>query len=370
MDTMVWLLISALLVLVITLFLLAILLRGDKEKSEKHAGALKTQLEVLESQLRVLRETLSSRLHQSAEITNKQIQTQAETMNNQMNVQFESSKKVVENITKELTKIEATGREMLSFTKQLQALERTLKNPQRRGVVGEQILEQVIENVLPPEAYAIQYSFKNGVRADAVVFLQNKKMISIDAKFSLENYTKLLEEEGEKGVDNIKQRLKEDLKARIQETAKYILPKEGTLDYAFMFIPSESLYYDLLTQKIGTGGGMQNMLEYAFAQHRVIIVSPTTLLAYLQTVTLGLRSLQVEERAEEIIKRVGSLRKRLENHADAFHGVGKALSTVVNHYNKAEQQYDLIDKDIFKITGDGGEYKRDLLNKPHSTEHE
>ena len=347
---------------IITLLMLAavIWLIRDRRQSTTHT-------DTLEAQLRDFRETLDTRLHQGSEIVNKQMQSQAELMHKQMRAQFDSSKKLVEDITKELTEVKATGREMLSFTDQLQSLERTLKNPQRRGVMGEYVLEQVIANVLPPDAYTMQHSFKNGARADAVVFLQDKKIISIDAKFSLENYTKLLEGDLDDTTE-IERRLKEDIKARIQETAKYILPKEGTLDYAFMFIPSESLYYDLLTQKIGIGDSAQNMLEYAFKQHKVIIVSPTTLLAYLQTVNLGLRSLKVEEHAQTIIKQVEVLRKRLENHAKAFHSVGKALGTVVNHYNKAEQQYDLIDKDVYKITGAGGEYTRELLDKPHSTE--
>lgn len=334
-------------------------------RREKSDSSAKT----FEAQLRDFRETLDTRLHQGSEMVNKQMQSQAEVLHKQMRAQFDSSKRLVEEITKELTEVKATGREMLSFTDQLQALERTLKNPQRRGVVGEYVLEQVIANVLPPDTYKMQYSFKNGARADAVVFLRDKQMISIDAKFSLDNYTKLLEGDLESAETvEAERRLKEDIKARIQETTKYILPKEGTLDYAFMFIPSESLYYDLLTQKIGIGEGAENMLEYAFKQHKVVIVSPTTLLAYLQTVNLGLRSLKVEEHAQEIIKRVEVLRKRLESHAKAFHGVGKSLSAAVNHYNSAEQKYDLIDKDVFKITGEGGEYSRELLDKPHSSE--
>ena len=334
----------------------------DRAKSVNHAATL-------EVQLKEFRETLDTRLHQGSEMVNKQMQSQADLLHKQMRAQFDSSKKLVEDITKELTEVKATGREMLSFTDQLQALERTLKNPQRRGVVGEYVLEQVIANVLPPDSYAMQYSFKSGARADAVVFLRDKQMISIDAKFSLDNYTKLLDGDlGDNEVAEAERRLKEDIKARIQETTKYILPKEGTLDYAFMFIPSESLYYDLLTQKIGAGDVAQNMLEYAFKQHKVVVVSPTTLLAYLQTVNLGLRSLKVEEHAQEIIKRVEVLRKRLENHAKAFHGVGKSLSAAVNHYNSAEQKYDLIDKDVFKITGKGGDYSRELLDRPHSNE--
>ena len=340
---------------------LVVWLIKNREKSANHA-------EALESQLRDFRETLDTRLHQGTEQMHKQMQAQFESSKQQLQLQFESSKKQTEDITKELTQVKETGRRMLSFTDQLQSLERTLKNPQRRGAVGEYVLEQVIANVLPPETYAMQYSFKNGARADAVVFLRDKKMISIDAKFSLENYTKLLSGEIENTTE-VEKRLKEDIKARIQETTKYILPKEGTLDHAFMFIPSESLYYDLLTQKIGSGDNAQNMLEYAF-EYKVIIVSPTTFLAYLQTVSLGLRSLQIEEHAQEIMKQVGVFYKRLENHVKSFHSVGQALNAVVNHYNKAEVQYDLIDKDVSKITGVGGKYTRKLLDNPHSAEHE
>lgn len=325
--------------------------------------------ETFDVRLREIQETLNTRLHESNKMVSDQMRQQFESSKRQMEHQFESSKKQVEDITREITQVKEIGRGMLSFTDQLQSLEKTLKNPQRRGVVGEHMLEQVIANVLPPETYSIQHSFKNGMRADAVIFLRDKKIISIDAKFSLDNYTKLLSGESE-DVTAIEQRLRDDIKMRIQETAKYIIPKEGTLDYAFMFIPSESLYYDLLTQKIGSNNAAENMLEYAFNKHRVIIVSPTTLLAYLQTVNLGLRSLQIEERAQEIMKQVRMLDKRLESHMKAFHGVGRALGTAVNHYNEAEKKYDLIDKDVFKIAGTGGEYSRELLNKPHSTEND
>ncbi len=345
--------INTILIIILFIPVIALLAFIVRKKDTDDGG------KVFDARLHDLQKTMDTRLYQTTE-----------SMQKMMHKQFESSNKLITDITKELTEVKATGREMLSFTEQLQALERTLKNPQRRGAVGEYVLEQVIANVLPPDSYATQYTFSGGVRADAVIFLENKKMISIDAKFSLDNYTKLLSGE-EENPQQIEKTLKEDLKKRIQETAKYILPKENTLDHAFMFIPSESLYYDLLTQKIGSGsGGAENLLEYAFNQHRVIIVSPTTLLAYLQTVNLGLRALKVEKHAQEIMKQVVKLKNHLETHSNAFHGVGRALGTAVNHYNKTEQQYDMIDKDVFKITGEGGEYSKELLDRPHSAEKE
>ena len=359
MDSMTVLLIIAALVIIALFFAVLWLL---KERKEPDTG-------IFERELRELREAVNTGFRENSNMVNEQMRSQFQSSKQQLQQQLESSKKQVEDITREITQMKEIGRGVLSITDQLQSLEKTLKNPQRRGAVGEYVLEQVIANVLPPETYATQHTFKNGTRADAVVFLQDEKVVSIDAKFSLENYTKLLTGEAQ-DTEAVERRLKEDIKMRIQETAKYIIPKEGTLDYAFMFIPSESLYYDLLTQKIGGGDAAENMLEYAFNKHKVIIVSPTTLLAYLQTVNLGLRSLKIEKHAQEIIKKVGVLHKRLEEHTKAFHGVGRALGTAVNQYNEAEKKCDLIDKDIFKITGEGGEYSRELLDRPHSTEHE
>ena len=307
----------------------------------------------LENRLKDINTTLDSRLNQNTE-----------SMTNQMRSQFESSKKLIEDVTRGITEVKETGREMLSFTGNLQSLEQTLKNPQRRGALGEYMLEQVISNVLPPDNYSTQHTFKNDVRADIVIYLQDKKLVSVDAKFSLENYTKLLDDENKEDKDVLEKRLKEDIKKRIQETAKYILPKENTLDFAFMFIPSEALYYDLLTQKIGSGAGEQNMLEYAFRQHKVIIVSPTTLLAYLQTVNLGLRSLKVEENAQEIMKNVEMLNKHLEKYSETFEGLGKSLGAVINKYNESSKQYSLLDKDVLKISGKGGKFKKNLIDSP------
>ena len=351
---------SAVAVLVILMLITMLRLRSEQRTASSRA-------DFFEERLSEFRDTLDTGLHRGSESVHKQIHSQTELMNRQMRDQFESSKKLIEDITREITEVKTTGREMLSFTEQLQSLERVLKNPQRRGAVGEYVLEQVVANVLPPDSYGTQHSFKNGVRADVVIFLRDGKLLSVDAKFSLENYVKLLEGTAEDTAAAERQ-LKEDLKKRIQETAKYILPKEGTLDYAFMFIPSESLYYDLLTQRVGSFGGAGNMLEYAFNSYKVIIVSPTTLLAYLQTVNLGLRSLKVEEHAQEIISRVEALRKHLEKYSEAFRGVGRSLGSAVNKYNEADRQYGLIDKDVLKITGKGGGHEKEFLDRPRTGE--
>ena len=182
-----------------------------------------------------------------------------------------------------------SSREISSFARQLQALEHTLKNSQRRGAVGEYMLENIIGNVLPPEHYKMQYTFEGeSIRPDAVIFLQENQKVCIDAKFPLENYNRLLNElkDEEIEAEQMKKQVQNDVLERVKETAKYILPEKGTLDYAFMFLPSEALYYDILNGEIRTTGeGRGNLLERAFLDYHVIIVSPTTLLAYLQQYT-------------------------------------------------------------------------------------
>ena len=144
----------------------------------------------------------------------------------------------------------------------------------------------------------IQYKFNNSEIVDAVIFLDKQKILPVDSKFSLENYNRMIESEGEE-KKQLAKKVRDDLKIRIDETAKYIRPNENTMDFAFMFIPSESLYYDMLIGKVGSNGGDErDLIEYAFRDKRVIVVSPTSFMAYLQTVLQGLKSLQIEEQRD------------------------------------------------------------------------
>ena len=235
---------------------------------------------------------------------------------------------------------------MLSLADQVNQLEKVLSNPKQRGAVGEYYLETILNNVLPPDIFETQYLFKNGTIVDAIIKF-DKKVLPIDSKFSLDNYRKLIESSVEDKEEILKQ-LKNDLKCRIDETAKYVLPNENTMDFAFMFIPSETLYYDLLSNRIGAGLSTQNMIEYAFKK-KVIIVSPTTLLAYLQTVIQGLRALKIEERAQSIIKDITNLHRHERQVFDYVEKVGKGLQITVNHYNSLGKNFSLLDKDLIKI---------------------
>ena len=146
--------------------------------------------------------------------------------------------------------MEETAKQVLDVTSQLQNLKDMLKNPEQRGILGEYYLETLLKNIMPPGGYQMQYAFKDGEIVDAAVFIRDK-IVPIDSKFSLENYNRITEETNQVERDKLEKMFVNDLKERIKETAKYIRPEEGTMDFAFMFIPHEAIYYDLLINKIG-----------------------------------------------------------------------------------------------------------------------
>ena len=211
----------------------------------------------------------------------------------------------------------------------------------------------------------MQYKFEDGKIVDAVVFLDDNKILPIDSKFSLENYNKIIEAHDMAEKERLEKIFKQDLKNRIDETAKYIRPKEGTMDFAFMFIPSEGIYYDLLINQVGAvKTTTRDLIEYAFQQKKVIIVSPTSFMAYLQTVLQGLRALQIEESAKDIRKRVEQLGRHIGNYDQFMGKLGNSLATTVNHYNTAHKELGKIDKDVLRITDSSAGIEPLVLEKP------
>jgi len=245
----------------------------------------------------------------------------------------------------------------------LQSLENILKNPKQRGILGEYYLETVLKNVLPPGSYQMQYEFPDKTIVDAVVFVKDK-IIPIDSKFSLENYNKMVEERDATEKKRLETIFVNDLKNRITETAKYIQPTKGTTDFAFMFIPHEAIYYDLITNKVGAGDDNENLIQRAAGKYKVIITSPTSFLAYLQTVLQGLKALQIEESAKEIIKKVEDLGKHLKSYDEYHNKLGNALGTVVNHYNASNKELKKIDKDVLRIAGSSPDLALLEVEKP------
>ncbi len=300
--------------------------------------------------------------------TNNSVLQSQQHLHQTLQAQFGQSTKIISDVTEKLTLLDKTNERVVGFADQLKNLQQILQSPKQRGVLGEYYLENVLKNVLPPGSYKMQYPFKNKEVVDAAIFVKDK-IVPIDSKFSLENYNRAVQENNPELKARLESDFRNDLKKRIDETSKYIRPQENTTDFAFMFIPSEGIYYDLLVAnssalKVNT----QALLEYAFKEKRVIITSPTSFLAYLQTVMQGLRALQIEESAKDIRERVEELGKHLAAYDEYFKKLGNNLATTVNSYNVAYKELNKIDKDVVKMTG--GEKKLEVLlvDKPTFTE--
>lgn len=313
-------------------------------------------------------EGLQNLFDQKINDTNKTFLESQNNINKTVQTQFAQSLKTVTEVTEKLTKLDETNKQIVGFAQQLESLENVLMSPKQRGILGEYFLENVLKNVLPPGSYEMQYKFENGDIVDAVVFVKDK-IIPIDSKFSLENYNKAAAEKDPHTREALENTFKSDLKKRIDETSKYIKPKEGTMDFAFMFIPSEGIYYDLLINQVGAlKTNTNSLIEYAFKEKHVIIVSPTSFLAYLQTVMQGLRALQIEETAKEIRNRVEDLGKHLLAFDEYYKKMGSNLSTVVNAYNIGYKELNKIDKDVVKITDGERVIEPVLIDKPNIEE--
>jgi len=286
------------------------------------------------------------------------------TMQTSMQKQLSESSKLVSDVSQRLAKLDETNRRVVDVADELKTLQNVLQNPKQRGVFGEYYLESVLDNILPSKNYQMQYKFSDGEIVDAVVFLDKGQILPIDSKFSLENYNRMVGEDHKPEREKLLAKVRVDLKNRIDETSKYIRPSEKTMDFAFMFIPSESLYYDLLIGDVGTGSSARDLIEYAFRDKKVIIVSPTSFMAYLQTVLQGLRSLQIEEQAKDIQIRVGQLGQHIGRFDEFMQKLGSSLGTTVNHYNSAHKELGKVDKDVIKIAGSDPRVDPLLLDKP------
>lgn len=275
-----------------------------------------------------------------------------------MKTQFEQSQRLMGDITdrvsqqlidvhKGVTQTQESTKQVFVIAEQLSNLEKVLKNQKQRGNLGEASLELVMSNILPPTAYKMQYEFPGGETVDAAIFTK-EGVIPVDAKFPLENYTRLHNEKDDVRRVEFEEAFKRDLKKRIDETSKYVRPKDGTLPFAFMYIPAEGIYYDLLNDGIGAVN-TRNLIDYAQNDRKVIIVSPTTFAAYLQSVLYGFKAFKIEEQAKDIAKNVEALGRHINAYQEFYKKLGSSLSTTVNHFNAGTKELGKIEKDVLRI---------------------
>jgi DNA recombination protein RmuC len=342
------------------------------EKPENNNDSFLMMQNQIQDLTRTMREQMSESNRLVQEGSRMQFRESKELMqgiNKEVNEQIreiqESISEKLLGVQKHVSEVSESSKQVFTIAEQLQNLEKVLKHQKQRGNLGEASLQLALENILPAGAYKFQYQFEGGETVDAVIITKDG-MIPVDAKFSLDNYRRLVDETNEQRREELEKEFKNDLKKRIDETAKYIRPKDGTLPFAFMYIPAEAIYYDLLVNEVGSVKvNTRSLIDYAYRDKNVIIVSPTTFAAYLQSVLYGFRAFKVEEGAKEIQANVEKLSRHLAAYNEFFEKVGNSLGTTVNHYNAASKELAKVDRDVVKIAGgEGTGYETLTLDKP------
>ena len=296
---------------------------------------------------------------------NKEINNYHKISKEDIQKQFTESNKVIKDVTEQLGKIKGTNEQVLNFANQMKSLEKILSNQKQRGILGEIQLENLLSNVLPPDLFQMQYSFLNGESVDAIVKV-GELIIPVDAKFSLDNYNKMIESSDNSEIKILERKFKDDIKNRIDETSKYIRPNEKTTDYAYMFIPADGLYQDLLNSRVGSLKiNSKDLVSYAYSK-KVMIVSPMSLFPMLQITVKALHNLKVEKSIHDIMMNIDKLSNHLNSYQNSHNRLGKSLSAAVNHYNDSSKEFGKIDKDVIKISD--GNFKvgieTDVVNRP------
>ncbi len=345
------------------------------QNGQNQTADLQSSIGLVMQHISDLGRTVDNKISGMERAVGDKLSMSSKEMHETIHHQTSESFKILRDVTERLTKLDETNKQVVSFTDQLQSLQDILKNPKQRGILGEYYLETLLKNVLPPGSFEMQYRLGqdeegNELIPDAVVFVKDK-IIPIDSKFSLENYNRIIGERDPVEKERLEKLFVGDLKNRISETSKYIKPGKGTVDFAFMFIPHEAIYYDLLINKIGVlKEDSESLIQRAASKYHVIIVSPTSFLAYLQTVLQGLKALQIEEQAKDIVKRVGELTLHLKKYAEQQDKLGRAIGTVVNQYNDSTREFKKIDKDIMRLTDkeQSLEFEMQLIEKPVESE--
>jgi DNA recombination protein RmuC len=303
------------------------------------AAGLAGALAWLARLLRDLRSDWNAQLAERNAEVDRHLQGVTETMDRRLaqldskvDRRRESATQTTNKIHERLGKVDEATTQMLERAKDLARLEQALRPPKARGGFGELLLENLLRDRLPPNAYEMQFTFDSGERVDALVRVD--RAIPIDSKFPLDNYNRLVEAENEDERMLAERQFARDVKQHIEAIAsKYIRPDEGTYDFAFMYIPVEAVYYELACGKTGA------LLAHAH-ERRVFPVSPTTFTAYLQVIALGLRGMQIEQHAHEVMAYVAELQRDFDRFADDFDKVGTHIGHAQSKYHEATKRLD------------------------------
>ncbi|RJO64647.1 MAG: DNA recombination protein RmuC [Candidatus Omnitrophota bacterium] len=254
---------------------------------------------------------------------------------------LDSATRVFGDVQKSLGRLEETNKQIYEISKDISSLQELLRAPKFRGSMGETLLAQLLQDILPKENIKLQHRFKSGDIVDAAI-LVGQNLISIDAKFPLENFKKTQEVESEDEKRSILRMFARDVKARIDEVAsKYILTDEGTFDFALMYIPSEAVYYQInKDEELGV---------YAKSR-KIIFVSPSTFYAYLQAILYGLRGVSIQRNIQKIFAELGRAQLELAKFAEDFNTVGSHLDKASKKYSEAREKLSGLNERLGAVT--------------------
>ncbi len=345
----------ALVILLLAVTLLYLIVKQFKAKDSSSGTDLLSNINELRREIQETTNSQRKEVEGKLDVIHNRLVENLQESSTTLQKHFRHTSGIIRDVTEKLTTLDETNKQVLGFSKQLQSLENILKNPKQRGILGEYWLESLLDQVLPPGHYKMQHHLgtdeKTGQKLipDAVLFVKDL-IIPIDAKFSLENYNRVSQETNAERRVVLERDFKSDVKLRIDETSKYIQTDMGTTNFAFMFVPAEGVYHNLISQNVGSVKvNTRNLIEYAF-EKGVMIVSPTSFYAYLQTVMLGLKALQIEDSVKDIQSQAEKLMRHMNVYEDHHNRVGKHLETTVRAYTASSVELKKIDKDIYKIT--------------------
>ena len=288
----------------------------------------------------------SQRLEERLIQQNQSVQTQLLEMSRQMNQQLSQNASVVQDYTRvmgefqnRLGQLQESTQSMIRIGQDISSLQDILQAPKLRGILGEYFLEELLKQILPQDRYVLQHSFRSGEKVDAVILLA-QGMVPVDSKFPLENFRKMIQKNtSEEESRRNRKQFYQDVKKHIDNIAtKYILPEEGTFDFALMYLPAENVYYEVI-MKEEAGGDGASLVQYAL-DRKVIPVSPNTFYAYLQAIVVGLRGLRIENSAREILKCLGQLAGDFKKFYDEFETLGRHLNNSKSAFDKAQRRLD------------------------------
>ncbi len=328
----------ALIIIILSSFALfsLLIMYLTKKHFKKNAGDFAGLSDKMLGQLNEVTNQVNSRLRENSEMTQRQGQD--------LNIRLESNQKTIREVTNKLSILEESSKRIFEVGKDISSLHDILKAPKLRGGLGEYVLADILEQILPRANYSLQHSFRNGEKVDAIIRLRNM-IIPIDSKFPLENFKKVMSAKNKETKIRAKKQFLRDVKKHIEAIAnKYIRPDEGTSDFAMMYVPAENVYYEIILKE----KKLININNFALSK-KIVPVSPNSFYAYLQAILIGLKGLQIEKGAKDILIGLSHLKIEFEKFGGDFGLLGKHLDHSRSAYESSQKRLDKLGDSLKSI---------------------